>query len=49
MVQLKSAMAIAASARMMLPISARVGFNNLLYFFEADPSQFKSRKEVIKI
>jgi len=49
LVQLKSAMTVASSSQMKLPVSARVGFNNLLYFFEADPSQIEFRKEVIKI
>ena len=49
LVQLKSAMTVASSSRMKLPVSARVGFNNLLHFFEADPSQIEFRKEEIKI
>lgn len=49
LVQLKSAMTIASSSRMKLPVSARVGFNNLLHFFEPYPSQIEFRKEMIKI
>jgi hypothetical protein len=49
LVQLKSALTVASSPRMKLPVSARVGFNNLLHFFDPDPSQIEFRKEVIKI
>ncbi|MCE7736997.1 MAG: DDE-type integrase/transposase/recombinase [Candidatus Heimdallarchaeota archaeon] len=49
LVQLKSALTVASSSRMKLPVSARVGFNNLLHFFEPDPSQIEFRKEMIKI
>jgi len=37
LVQLKSALTIVSSSQMKLPVSARLGFNNLMHFFEPDP------------
>lgn len=49
LVQLKNLSTVASSSRMKLPVSARLGFNNLMHFFEPNIKNIECRKEVIAI
>ncbi|MCY3413735.1 MAG: DDE-type integrase/transposase/recombinase [Candidatus Heimdallarchaeota archaeon] len=49
LVQLKNLSSVASSSRMKLPVSARLGFNNLMNFFEPNIENIECRKEVIMI
>ena len=41
LIQLKTAISMTSSSQMKLPVSARLGFNNLMQFFDPDPSKIE--------
>lgn len=47
LIQLKSAISITSSSGMKLPVSARLGFKNLMEFFDPNPLQIGLGKEVV--
>ncbi|MDH5403306.1 MAG: hypothetical protein OEZ01_14565 [Candidatus Heimdallarchaeota archaeon] len=49
LVQLKNLSSVASSSRMTLPVSARMGFNNLMNFSKPNIENIEFIKEVIMI
>ena len=49
LVQLKTTISMTSSSQMKLPVSARLGFNNLMQFFDPDPFKIELRTEEVII
>jgi hypothetical protein len=49
LIQLKSAITMTSSSQMKLPVSARLGFNNLMHFIAPDPFKIELKTEEVVI